>query len=46
LINKNKTGGMKKLFYPTGDIEKDLVEIQSFYKGIEGKNPEKSKIFD
>ncbi len=43
---KNKTGGMKKLFYPTGDIEKDLVEIQSFYKGIEGKNPEKSKIFD
>lgn len=43
---KNKKGGMKKLFYPTGDIEKDIVEIQSFYKGIEGKNPHRSKIFD
>jgi 1-acyl-sn-glycerol-3-phosphate acyltransferase len=43
---KNKTGGMKELFYLTGNLEKDLVEIQSFYKGIDGKNPEKSKIFD
>lgn len=43
---KNKIGGMKKLFYPTGDIEKDLVEIKSFYKGMEGKNPHRSKIFN
>lgn len=43
---KNKTGGMKTLIYPTGDIEKDLREIQSFYKGIEGKNPELSNFFD
>lgn len=42
----NKIGGMKGLFYPTGDVKKDLKEIQSFYKGIEGKNPELSKIFD
>ncbi len=42
---KNKTGGMKKLFYPTGDVEADLREIQSFYIGIEGKNPDRSKIF-
>jgi len=43
---KNKQGGMMKLYYPTGNIEKDLPEIQSFYKGIEGKNPHRSKIFD
>lgn len=42
----NKVGGMKKLFYPTGDIEKDLKEIRAFYKGIEGKHPERSKILD
>lgn len=42
---KNKTGGMKKLFYPSGDFIRDIAEIQSFYKGIEGKNPERSKIF-
>jgi len=43
---KNKTGGMKKVFYPTGDLKNDLVAIMSFYKGIEGKNPERSKVFD
>jgi len=42
----NKTGGMKKVYYPTGDIEKDIKEIKSFYKGIEGKNPEQSIVFD
>lgn len=39
-------GGMRELFYPTGDYEKDIVEIQSFYKGIEGKNPGRSRIFN
>lgn len=24
-------------FYPTGDYEKDLLEIKSFYKGVKGK---------
>ncbi len=43
---KNREGGMKKVFYPSGDIEKDLLEIRSYYKGIEGKNPHRSKIFD
>ena len=28
-----------KLFIPTGDIEKDMTEIQSFYIGASGKNP-------
>jgi len=42
----NKTGGMKKVFYPTGNIEEDIKEIKSFYKDIKGKNPELSIIFD
>ena len=25
-------------FYPTGDVEADIMELQSFYKGVEGKN--------
>ncbi len=43
---KNKIGGMKKLYYPTGDVKKDLVEIKSFYKEVVGKHPHRSKIFD
>lgn len=43
---ENKVGGMKKLFYPTGDIDKDLIEIKSFYKGIKGRHPERSLITD
>ncbi len=42
---KNKEGGMKKIYYPTGDIKNDLIEIQSYYKNMEGKNPHRSKIF-
>jgi len=30
-----------KPFYVSGDIEKDLPLIQQFYKGVEGKFPEK-----
>ncbi|MBC8320639.1 MAG: 1-acyl-sn-glycerol-3-phosphate acyltransferase [Bacteroidetes bacterium] len=43
---KTKKGGMKKLFYPTGDYQKDIVEIKAYYKGHEGKNPKKSMIID
>ncbi len=43
---KNKTGGMKTVFYPTGDIKKDLKEIQSFYKGINGRHPQRSMIIE
>ena len=39
---KNKQGGIKKLFNVTGAIEKDMAEIQSFYKGLHGKHPERS----
>lgn len=38
----NKTAGIEKVFYPTGDYEKDLAEIKSFYRTVKGKHPEKS----
>ena len=37
---KDKVGGVAHLFYPSGDIEKDMLEIQQFYKGFTGKNPQ------
>ncbi|MCG9972475.1 1-acyl-sn-glycerol-3-phosphate acyltransferase [Christiangramia crocea] len=35
-----KTVTIHSPFYPTGNFEKDLKEIQSLYKGVEGKIPE------
>ncbi len=35
-----KVGGFGPTFYPTGNHDKDLVEIQSFNKDIKGKYPE------
>lgn len=40
---KRKVGGVGMLFYPTGDIAKDMQAIQEFYAEIIGKN---SKQFD
>lgn len=37
---KRKTGGIGRMFYPTGDLEADMAEIQKFYAGITGKNPQ------
>ncbi|MCK5862283.1 MAG: lysophospholipid acyltransferase family protein, partial [Candidatus Hydrogenedentes bacterium] len=34
---KRRRGGVNKVFYPTGDYEKDIQEIQSFYKTITAK---------
>jgi len=31
---KKKEGGMKKLFYPSGNFDSDIIKIQSFYKGM------------
>ncbi|UYM14309.1 lysophospholipid acyltransferase family protein [Endozoicomonas euniceicola] len=36
---KRKVGGFGPLFKPTGDYEKDLADIQAFYRGVSGKNP-------
>jgi len=35
-----KTAGIGPVFYPTGDYEKDLEEIQAFYREKQGKYPD------
>ena len=40
----NKVAGFGKLFYPTGDYQKDLVEIKNFYRPFKARYPEKSSI--
>ena len=35
-----KISGLGPVFYPTGDIEKDMVTIQAFYAPFKGKNPD------
>jgi 1-acyl-sn-glycerol-3-phosphate acyltransferase len=37
---KEKIGGVGKLFYPSGNIEEDMILIQEFYAGFTGKNPQ------
>ena len=37
---KNKRGGVAEIFYPSGDIEKDMPEIRAYYKNFVGKNPQ------
>ncbi len=32
-----KIGGFGPTFYPTGDIEKDILELKAFYKGYSGR---------
>jgi len=39
-----KVAGIGPLFYPTGDIEKDMEEMKKFYRPIKGKHPEKGVI--
>jgi 1-acyl-sn-glycerol-3-phosphate acyltransferase len=33
----HKRGGLGPLFYPSGDIDKDMVQIQAFYAQFEGR---------
>lgn len=39
---KRKIGGLGPTIYPTGDLDRDMERIQSFYSGITGKYPEKA----
>ena len=39
-----KIAGFGDLFYPTGDYQKDLVEIQNFYRQFTAKHPEQSSL--
>ncbi len=38
---KYRKGGLGPVFYPTGNYEKDMKEIEAFYKGFNGKHPER-----
>ncbi len=37
---KEKRAGIGEIFYPTGDMDKDINKIETFYKGIHAKHPE------
>ena len=37
---KKKEAGFKGVFYPTGDVEKDLYEIRKNYRGVTACHPE------
>ena len=37
---KKKYCGIERIFYPTGDYEKDLAEIWDYYKDVKAKHPE------
>jgi 1-acyl-sn-glycerol-3-phosphate acyltransferase len=37
----NKTGGFHSLFYPTGNVDEDILYIKSILKEYKGKFPEK-----
>ncbi len=36
---KKKHSGIGKIVYPTGDYQKDLLQIQEFYRGITPRHP-------
>lgn len=38
---KNKIARINDVFYPTGDIDNDMLKIKNFYKNAIGKYPEK-----
>ena len=38
---KRKAAIFLDTFYPTGDVEADMVKIKAYYEGIVGKYPEK-----
>ena len=38
---RRKAGGFGPIVRPTGDIDRDILEISGFYKGIAGKYPAK-----
>lgn len=35
---KRKAGGIGRMFHTSGDIERDMEQIQLFYRGVTGKN--------
>ncbi|MBQ3710546.1 MAG: 1-acyl-sn-glycerol-3-phosphate acyltransferase [Bacteroidales bacterium] len=45
---KKRYCGVEKVFYPTGDYEKDLAEIWDYYRSLKvmGKYPEQFNLYD
>lgn len=39
-----KVAGFGDLFYPTGDYQKDLADIQNFYRKFKARHPDKSSL--
>lgn len=37
---RRKVGGLGPLFHPTGDIDRDMAEIQAFYENVTGRRPD------
>jgi 1-acyl-sn-glycerol-3-phosphate acyltransferase len=37
---REKRSGLGPIFEPTGDIERDMAQIQAFYAGIQGRRPD------
>ena len=37
---KKRYCGIERIFYPTGDYDKDLAEIWDYYKDVKAKHPE------
>ena len=37
-----KVSGIGPVFYPTGDIDRDMATIKAFYAPFKGKNPDQS----
>lgn len=36
----HKEANFKAIFHPTGDVDKDIEEIKSYYVGVEARHPE------
>jgi 1-acyl-sn-glycerol-3-phosphate acyltransferase len=36
----DKRGGLGPVFYPTGDIDRDMAVIKAFYAPFQGRNPQ------
>ena len=38
---EHKVVELKEVFYPSGDVDKDVEKMMAYFRGIRGKYPEK-----
>ena len=43
---EKKTSGLGVLFYPTGNIDEDMLQIKKFYANVTGKHPERTSVIE